>query len=159
MLDAQGNLYIQWVSRVPDVSGIGKRTGHTTLKNAKEKSLSPKDTPQMKYRTTVMALQNYLSKDTTALLCIQIIQQLSHFSRKKNNTTSLSARDSILMNCRCGLECRFFKHGPYNLICKSHKYTAHSQPHIGCTELQWLLVRRLVTTLPGQTEPLATSAD
>lgn len=47
------------------VSGIGKRTGHSTLKNAKEKA-SPHNTPSKKqYTTTVMALQYCLSKDTS----------------------------------------------------------------------------------------------
>ena len=50
------------------VSGIGKRTGHSTLKNAKEKSLSPHNTPPkeaVQNYKTIMALQYCLSKDTT----------------------------------------------------------------------------------------------
>lgn len=51
------------------------------------------------------------------------------FQKKHLNTTGLNAKDSFLMNWRLGLEWRILKGGPFNFICKSHKYKAPSQPH------------------------------
>lgn len=113
------------------VSGIGKRTGHSTLKNAKEKASLPTiPHPKKQYRTT-RQVWHYNTALVRTHLCdyeYKFMKRLDYFPEEASNTASLNARDSILMNCRRGLECRFLG-GPYNLICKSHKYTAPSQPN------------------------------
>lgn len=50
--DAQGKLYIQWV-RVPDGLGYWKHTGHTTLKNAKEKAFPDSNPPTTPYGSSI----------------------------------------------------------------------------------------------------------
>ena len=64
------------------------------------------------------------------------------FQKKLLNTTGLSAKDSSFMNRRCRLGCRFWKGGPYNFICKSHKYTVPSQPN----KATWNLYRIPMTS-------------
>lgn len=56
--DAQEKLYIQWV-RVPDGLGYWKHTGHTTLKNAKEKAFPNSNPPP-----TMIVVQNYSTRIT-----------------------------------------------------------------------------------------------
>ena len=46
------------------------------------------------------------------------------------------------MNCSRGLERRFLKGGPYNLICKGHKYTTPPNP----TKATWSLYRITMTS-------------
>lgn len=102
------------------VSGIGKRTGHSTLKNAKEKAslpTIPHPNDAVQNYKTIMGLQYCLGKDTTMNT---LHERLMLFFQKKHlNTASLNAGDSFLMNCGLGLEWRFFKGGPHN--CKSHR--------------------------------------
>lgn len=66
------------------VSGIGKRTGHSTLKNAKEKSLSSHNTPSkeaVQNYKTMLALQYCLCKDNFVTMNT-IHKRLNRFSRR-----------------------------------------------------------------------------
>lgn len=109
------------------VSGIGKRTGHSTLKKCKGKSLSPhKARPQIQRSSTQLQDNHYITvMSTTALLRTQLFNYKykdgNHFQKKHLNTAGPNARDSFLMKCRRGLESWLLMGGPYNLICKSHK--------------------------------------
>jgi len=125
------------------VSGIGKRTGHRTLKNAKEKATPHNTPPMMQYRTTrtLLALQ-YSNKDTTCIITNTTQRDLRNFPEEHLNTAGLNAMDSFLKNCGRGLDCRLVKGGPYNLICKSHKYTSPSQPN----KATWSLYRMTMTS-------------
>lgn len=166
MLDAQGNVYIQWVRRIPDGLGVLESAQDTAhWKNAKKKKPLPPQYPSKEavqnYKTS-MALQYCLSKDTAVWL--NTIQKDELISRRSVlNTARLSARDSILMNCRRGLERGFFEGWAIQLnLQESQIHSPNPTPTKqleACSELQWLLVKRLVTTLPGKTELLATSGD
>lgn len=158
MLDAQGNLYIQWVRRVPDDLGYWKahRTQHT--EKCKGKSLSPHNTPPKKqYRTTRQLWHYNTALARTQTVTINSLKIEAIFQKKQLNTASLSAKDSILMNCGRGLV-DFWRVGHTNLIWKSHKYTAPSQPH----KATWSLYRITLTASKEtyyHTELLATSGD
>lgn len=146
------------------VSGYWKahRTQHTE-KMQRKKPLPPQYPSKavQNYKTS-MALQYCLSKDTAVWL--NTIHKDELISRRSVlNTARLSAKDSILMNCRRGLECRFFEGWAIQLnLQESQIHSPNPTPTKqleACSELQWLLVKRLVTTLPGKTELLATSGD
>lgn len=87
------------------VSGIGKRTGHSTLKKCKGKSLSPHNTPPKKQYRTTRQVWHYNTALVRTHLCdyeYKFMKRLSYFPEEASNTASLSAKDSILMNCRRG---------------------------------------------------------
>lgn len=82
--DVQGNLYIQWVSRVPDVSESAQDTAH--WKNAEKEPHQHNTIP--KYNE---AVQNY-----NYCHCIkdnwQLMKDWSYFSKEALNTTGLNTR-------------------------------------------------------------------
>lgn len=144
------------------VSGYWKahRTQHTE-KMQRKKSLSPHNThPKKQYRTT----RQVWHYNTALVRTLDTIHKDELISRRSVlNTARLSARDSILMNCRRGLERGFFEGWAIQLnLQESQIHSPNPTPTKqleACSELQWLLVKRLVTTLPGKTELLATSGD
>lgn len=153
MLEVLGNLYRQWLSRVPDGSLVLDSVLDTPLKKCRGKSLSPHNTPHIQQHITT---QLWNCKTALAKKNLKIYTTNRPLLKKQLNATSLNTRVSVLNKCRLGFKCGFLKSWPV-VICKSHKYTTKTQPHIWCVQYQFL-VKRLVTTLSGK-EHLVRSAD
>lgn len=130
------------------VSGIGKRTGHSTLKKCKGKSLSPHNTPPKKQYRTTRQVWHYNTALVRTHLCdyeYKFMKRLSYFPEEASNTASLNAKDSILMNCRRGTWMSVFG---WAIQLKSARVT-NTQPPPNPTEqldastnLQWRLKKR-----------------
>jgi len=141
--------------------GIGKRTGHGTLKKCKGKSLPtipPKQYKQLQdnKRFTMLPYRGHW-------IWIHFEELLARFHWIYSNTASMNARDPILRTEDMNLT--GFRRVGHKIL--SARVTS-TQPTPNPTtllqpltiqKLQLCLIKRYVTTLPWETELLTTSGD